>query len=329
MRREKWQPDAAVIDELLACPQRFTFFQAVRLLQRWLIEQGIAPLDALALIRFRNSVELGFAASDIEAIECITAPNPRIELTPAFMGLLGAAGALPLHDTERFAGWMMETGDVAPRAFLDQFSSRALMLFYRAWSKYRIALAEPAGAARLDALLLALAGIRRADTAPGLAGMAAALRCRVVSAPLLAGVLHACLQVPVEVCQFAGGWDRLVPEQQTCLGLARAALGLGATVGERLLRPELGICVRIGPLSRAQFAAFLPHTAGARALAALLGHVALELPYCTVQLVLCRADVAGTSLDGGACLGVDSFLCTQAVHGDRSDVCYPLAPVPA
>src|SRR3990167_183215 len=58
---------AAVIDALLTQPQSFSFFQLVRLLDRWL-----APADAnargVSKLHFRNSVSLSFPTSEVESL---------------------------------------------------------------------------------------------------------------------------------------------------------------------------------------------------------------------------------------------------------------------
>jgi len=328
-----------VIRDLLAHPQRYEFFQALRLLVRWLGRQGIAPDRALGLIRFRNSLALGFPASEIEAIACGADAVAPIEVTPALMGLLGVSGALPLHYTERFAAWEAATRDGGARAFLDLFSSRQLTLFYRAWCKYRVRHPDDAAHDRFVALLLALAGaspdaLGRAAEAPGAdrlepallsqARFAGALRSRVVSAELIAGVLRAYFQLPLTVLQFSGRWDPLGPGERTLLARGNCALGAGATAGGRLLRPELGMRVRLGPLERGDFVRFLPGAAGSRALAGLLDRFAIELPYRELQLVLRQGAVGGVNLDGATRLGLDGFICTTSGAHDRDDVCYLL-----
>ena len=124
-----------MIERLLAEPQRFEFFQAVRLLLLWLEERGIAPQQALdAHLRFANSLSLRFPASQVEALALVHdklpgIARPQFRLTPSFMGLLGAHGTLPAHYTERIQAWTAAEHDDAPRAFLDMFSTRMLALY--------------------------------------------------------------------------------------------------------------------------------------------------------------------------------------------------------
>ena len=320
-----------VIADLFAHPERYEFFQAVRLLLRWLGRQGITPEQALgSLIRFRNSVSLAFPPSEIEAIDPVSEGFPTIDVTPSLMGLLGVMGTLPLHYTERFAGWELRVRDDGPRAFLDLFSSRQVALFYRAWCKYRVRQPFEPGVDRFRPLLLALAGVpaQGGDTdgvdAIALARFAAPLRSRVVSADLIAGVLGAYFGVPVQVDQFTGRWDVLAPEHRTRLAQGNCVLGAGATAGARLLRPELGIRIRLGPVSAHAFERFLPGQEGSRALACLLSRFAIDVPYRELQVVLRREAIGGVSLDGSARLGLDGFLCTGPARRDRGDVRYLL-----
>lgn len=326
--------DAGVIDHLLAEPWRYELFQAVRLLSRWLRRYGLEP-DAA--IRFENSLSLAFPASDIEALGLEGAGDGkmRLRVRTAVMGLLGVNGALPLHYTERIAAWEHATRDEGPRAFYDAFSSRQLALFYRAWRKYRVrGGADEHNRDRFLAQLAALGGAGWQRPGEGqleagiafesLAYFAAQLRSRVVPASLIAGVLGEYLEVPVAIEQFAGRWDALGPRDRSRLGENNCDVGLCATLGERLLRPELGIRIRIGPVSSIMFERFLPGASGARALAALLDRFAIEVPYRELQVILRGDEVDGASLDGSIRLGLDGFLCTQPHKRDRDDVCYLL-----
>lgn len=329
MRAPQRQPGPGVIGDLFDQASRYEFFQAVRLLLRWLDAHGIPPERALGgVIRFRNSLALGYPGSEIDAIDAQVSGEEvaAVEVRPLMMGLLGVTGALPLHYTERIAAWVADTKDESPLAFLDMFSGRQLALFYRAWSKYRVRYAAEDGVDRFLPLLLAIAGARDegAAGASRLAYFAAQLHCRAVPGSMIAGVLSEYFQVPVHIEQFAGRWDVLESGQRSRLGGSNCTLGEGATVGGRLLRPELGIRIRLGPVPSRDFERFLPGAPAARALADLLGRFAVEVPYRQLQVVLRREDVDGACLDGTVRLGWDGFLCTQANRSDRGDLCYLL-----
>ena len=339
-----------MIERLLAEPQRFEFFQAVRLLLLWLEERGVPPAQALdAHLRFANSLSLRFPASDLEALALVhdkpshpAIPRPQFRLTPSFMGLLGAHGTLPAHYTERIQAWIAAEQDEAPRAFLDMLSNRMLALFYGAWKKYRV---EHLAAGTRDGflpLLLALAGFPPGSHAP-LPGVddtvparyAGMLRQRPASGAVLARMLSEVLRVPVALQEFAGHWDRLDLAERTALGGVNAVLGQAALLGARSWRPDLRVRVRIGPLDSAQFERFLPHGSGAAALRTLLGLFAAPTLSYEVVLVL-RADRLGALRLGAHSrrLGLDSYMVTAPAGADRDDMRYelrpmaPLAPLP-
>jgi type VI secretion system protein ImpH len=327
-----------LIARLLAQPQRFDFVQAVRLLLLALGERGIPERRALARhLRFANSLALAFPPSQIEAA-ALDADGYR--LTPSFMGLLGAHGALPLHVTERLLALPQDGQDAqAARAFLDMVSTRMLALWYRAWQKYRV---EHLVAAPRDAFLplsLALAGVPGGgvfahdgvpDTA--LAAFAGLLRRRPVSGAVLGRVLSSHFGVAVRVQEGIGHWDPLAPGEQAVVG-TNALLGRRALLGERSWRPDLRVRVRLGPLDRARYEHFLPGAPGARALRTLLRLFAVPTLAYDVVLVLRQADLGPAQLDAsGRRLGLDSYLLSAPAAADRADLCYelrPLDPLPA
>jgi len=364
-----------VIERLLADPQRFEFFQAVRLLLLWLEERGVPPQRALERhLRFPNSLSLRFPASQVEALalerqsdaaKSAGAASPQFRLTPSFMGLLGAHGALPVHVTEQIQAWQASQAGAqgadavnaeAPRAFLDIFSTRLLALFYGAWKKYRVEHAIAGPADTFLPLLLALAGFapaHAAASAPGsasacvsglqalqldgidaraLALYAGALRQRPASAAVLGRILSDYFGVPVAIQEGIGHWDRLAPVEQTALGGVNAVLGQAALLGASCWRPDLRVRVRIGPLDSRQFARFLPRAPAASALRTLLGLFAAPALAYEIELVLRRSELRALRLgERSGQLGLDSYLVTTPATLDRADMRYelrPLAPLP-
>ena len=112
--------DPGVVEQFLDEPHRFEFFQAVRLLEKWFAQQSPSTVgrsgDIVAQrISFRNSLSLSFPPSEIhgaqsyddeglplkEKAQRTTALEAgsldKVDITPAFFGLLGGQGALPLH----------------------------------------------------------------------------------------------------------------------------------------------------------------------------------------------------------------------------------------
>lgn len=357
MRPTHRRAAAPLIDALLAAPQAFEFVQAVRILLAWLAGQGVAPAQALErCLRFENSLRLGFPAAEIEAL----APLPAaaggdgdgcagFALTPAFMGLLGGHGALPLHVTERIAAWQHARGDHAPRAFLDLLSGRMLALYYRAWHKHRVEQALPGEDDGFLPLLLALAGappVRGGSDGngggPGLppalfAHFAGMLQQRPLSAAALERLLASYFGEAVRIEEGVGHWSVLAACEQPALGV-NARLGENTLLGERSWRPDLRARLRIGPLGRDAFARFLPGGPSAAALHAILRVVAEPGVGLEVLLVLRGREVGPSRLAGGSApaarLGRDSFLVgAEAGSGrpDRADMRYllsPMAPLP-
>ncbi len=379
MRSSQRRTGTSVIERLLAAPQGFEFVQAVTILLRWLEERGIAPERALRdHLRFENSLHLGFPPSQIEALRLAraapgtasatasgtasdTVPEDapagapqglwqedggqdlaglQFRMTPAFMGLLGAQGALPAHYTERLLQWQHANRDEAPRAFLDMFSGRMLALYYKAWRKYRV---EYGAAGRGDpfrAQLLALAGIpgteaRQGGAAPGvpeavIAYFAGVLQQRPRSAAVLERLLGGYFDLPVVLEQTVGHWSRMDPHEQCALG-GQACLGENSMLGERSWRPDLRARLRIGPLGREVFERFLPSGDMAAALRRILAWFAVPGVDFEVQLIL-RADEVGPSRLAAASapgprLGRDSFLVTAAAAADRADMRYLVSPM--
>jgi type VI secretion system protein ImpH len=340
-----------LIDQLLEDPHRFQFFQAVRLLENWLLPEPGARAELLPQqLRFRNSLALSFPASEIESLQVLRGPAgedgqrpvQRIDITPAFMGLLGVSGVLPFVYTEQIAQRELYQKDLAARHFLDIFSSRAVALFYAAWKKSRLHLQYETDRKNSFApMVLALAGLGQATlhdrlrpekggvADESLAYFAGALQQRALSAQQLQQLLSRYLKVPVRIEQFCGRWYRLPAGARTSLGLGNGVLGRNALSGERVWQRDLRVKVTLGPLGHRTFQRFLPGAMGATALRemlTLLSGVSLEYE---INLAL-RADaIESSSLDSDRSpfvgrLGWDTYVQTRPQQGDRCDVRYDI-----
>ncbi len=385
-----------VIEQLLCEPQQFSFFQAVRLLDRWMAP-GAPDGQGLARLNFRNSLSLSFPASEIEAIRVqrrpkesepngasttdgqassvsTTAPGStlsavladhaqapwpcqpteidRIDMTPAFMGLLGMSGTLPHFYTETLAQRELYHKDFAGRAFMDVFSHQVVSLFYQAWRKHRLPIQfEADRRSRFLPLALSLAGLgqkglrdrlgaeRGAVADEALAYYAGTLQQRTLSARQLQQILQDYLAVPVRIEQFVGRWYQVPESGRAYLGVMgrqggmsgpiNGVLGRSAMLGERVWQRDLRMRVVLGPLPHARFRRFLPGGAGASALKELLTMLSgVSLEY-EINLQLQRDDVQGCALDSSRAptafrLGWDTFLQTQSANEDRADVRYDI-----
>ncbi|WP_341675241.1 type VI secretion system baseplate subunit TssG [Niveibacterium sp. SC-1] len=352
-------PDTSVVARLREAPQRFEFFQAVRILRRYFRRDASSEHEPLGdQIRFGNSLNMGFAPSEIEALrleahepEATPAwpavPSPidanasfmRAHLTPSFIGLTGTSGTLPNAYTEQLIDREITHRDRGARAFLDLFTNRAVSLFYLAWEKHRLPLRyEHDRQERFLPMTLSLLGLgadAQIDEACGpdrpvlaetLAYYGGALRQSARSAGLIERVLSDYFDVPVKVIEFAGRWHTLGAEDCTSLGGAHALLGEDALCGERIWQCEDGIELEIGPLRRARFASFLPGGDAARALQALVQSLAGLSLRCTVRPVLAREDISGPRLDphAGPRLGNDMWLHDAPPSEDGRDAAFDL-----
>ncbi|CAN7622309.1 type VI secretion system baseplate subunit TssG [Pseudoduganella sp. LjRoot289] len=332
MRDTKRQPAASLIDQLLAEPQRFEFFQAVRLLEQWLRE---SPQDPPLKLRFRNRLSLAFPPGEIAALEVTLG---EIALTPAFMGLLGSTGAMPLHYTERMAAYEQSEDDGGPRAFFDMLSHRSLAMFCQAWATHRPECMRSSDADGGDGFLARLLSLSGAQSAPDgiidretFARYAIQARGRTVSPATMGGMLSDYFGVPFQVEALVGIWEKVSEAQQAQLGAATCSLDEGMLLGDCVYRCDTRARIRIGPLDKAGLERFLPGSEGAAALEAVLGMYCMVGMTFEVRLALCAEDVRAFSMNhaettGGARLGIDAFLLDGPSPCDRDDLNYVMTP---
>jgi len=270
--------DAPDLDQhLFSEGYRFEFFQAVRLLERLHPERrrvGYHEDPADEIVRFRNLTSLAFPASEIYDITRPedAAVDPRDTMWVNFMGLTGVQGPMPRPLSNLLAD-PAATAQTAPLAeFLDIFNHRLVSLFYRAWEKYRFAIAyERGGDDRFSHYLYCLIGLGT----PGVRGRlhiddqillyyAGLLSQRPRSAVALEGILEDYFGVPIEVVQFQGQWFELNTDILSSLGAEgqNNQLGVNAVLWERVFDPQARFRINVGPLRYSQFKDFLPGSPG-------------------------------------------------------------------
>lgn len=257
MAAESRGPGPALIEALFAEPERFGFFQAVRILEwagrreaddpraegRHAVGENGEPRQEA--VRFRALVGLTFPPSEVIALDAppidpdedpmTRKPPGPPALTMGFMGMTGPMGVLPQHYTELLLR-DLRNRSTALRDFLDLFNHRAASLFVRAWEKYRLPAAyERYGAGGHDPVSKALYSLVGFGT-PRLLGRLAADedgRPRIDDEALLhysghlahwprsASALEAMLsdyfERPVRVEQFQGRWLQLAEDERSLL----------------------------------------------------------------------------------------------------------------
>jgi type VI secretion system protein ImpH len=348
MRTPQRRIDPGVVEQTLQEPERYEFFQLVRLYEilfRKAAKVGSGD-DVSERIRFRNSLRLGFAPSQVDAMAASyckdedgldTAELAQVEITPSFMGMLGINGTLPIHYTEQVIHHERFKRDGSGRAFLDLFTNRAVGHFYRAWKKYRLPIQyETNRRNRFLPLVLAMAGLgfdalrERMNAAPGaiddesLAFFAGLLRQRPVSGETLERALGGYFREKVVVEQFVGRWYVVPAEQRSTLGGKNATLGVNMLAGERVWQRNLRIRIHIGPLSHERYMAFLPKGDIAAALEKILTLATGGQFEYEIRPILRAADVRPLTLGAGqgGRLGYDTFVLTRPESRDRSDTRY-------
>jgi type VI secretion system protein ImpH len=338
MQTQKRPAESGVMHHLLDEPYRYQFVQAVRIVLCSLRRQNVSHAQAFAqVLRFKNSLSLSFPASEIERLSLDE--NEQLTLIPTFMRFLGVGGTLPLHHSERIAAYRLSSKDAGVSAFLDIFSHRMLTLYYQAWEKYRLesTLQTQARDAQRP-LLLALAGVQRTALPPGgetdavtqdvAAWYAGLLRCRPVSAQAIGPVLAEYCGVPVTVQQFIGAWDYLEKNRRSLLGSVNFTLARGATLGLRLWRQDMRVCLHIGPLDPVDLQRFLPRSAGAAALAKMLALFGVPDLQYEVRLRLSPPCIAPLLLSANPSerrrLGWTTFLQTAQGKAGGAEVRYLL-----
>lgn len=319
---------------------KFDFFQAVRLLQRECPDSdpvGTGDDPQREAIRFRSQVSLAFPPSDVVDIEPPAGKRDPSELTVSFMGVATPAsfGSLPLPYVEMIMG-LERDKNLALHRFLDLFNHRLVSLFYRAWEKYRFAVAferSPAGQKGIfEKAVLALMGLSSSGMTDqlglderALLARAYALRGRAISAQGLSDLIRSYFRVPVTVQQFLASWYPIEDSERSRLGTSSCTLGEDIHLGSQVRLAQSRFRLKLGPLDWAQFREFLPTGSGARPLAEMTALSAGPEFDFDCQLVLKASEAPGLRLGiadekGAPWLGWTTWLHNHKLESDPADV---------
>jgi len=318
---------------LFHAPWGFSFFQAVRLLQR---SPAGAPVGRFAhpsdeAVRMGAHTGMEFPASEIQSLDSPSGQPPTLRVN--VMGLTGPLGVLPLPYTA-YIGERQRARDHAARDFLDLFHHRLLSLFYQAWEKYRFGVALERGERDrishhlADLIGLGTAGLENRQPVPDTALLyyTGILGLHTRPAAALAQMLQDYFGVGVEIEQFVTAWHHIERQHQCRLGedeSVAAQLGRGALLGERIQDQQSRVRVRLGPLTIEQYRAFLPGGDAHPELKALVQlYAGMEFDM-EAELVLRREDVPECGLDtdteAGPRLGWTTWVKSEPFGRDPSD----------
>ena len=316
-----WRRDSSVKDQLFERPQRFGFFQAIRLLR--LIRKKDVPSTSAPdasgdqLVRFRTRASLAFPASEIYDLQ-----QPEAEedggpmMTVNFMGLTGPMGVLPRPYTELLIERQIRFRDETAHRFFDIFNHRAIVLFERAWEKYRFYLAYEQGRSQslarylLDLIGMGLDGQRRrlGDQGSGLGEESLAyyggiLAQRPASAMGLMQVINDYFGISVRVEPCQGRWLAIPAHYQTSLSGSNNKLGVDCALGDRAWDRQGKFRLRLGPLTQTQYRRLLPDGEDYPVLAKFVRwYAGVGLDF-DLQLIMRKQDVSTVCLGKGSHLG--------------------------
>jgi type VI secretion system protein ImpH len=319
---------AKVEENLFGEPYTFDFFQAVRVLG-WL-QPGKSPVGRYShpqdeVARFGANPILHFPPSAIHSITRAPETGPPA-IVINFMGLIGPLGALPNYLTELIAA-RVRVKDTTMLAFLNIFNHRLTSFFYQAWEKNHFwAAYERDRKDPLTGCLFSLVGFGT----PGLRNRQPVLDETFIyysglfalmpkSALGLESVLGDYFDIPVEIEPFIGTW-RSLPESDVCVfgseAPESAQVGLGAVVGEEIWDQGSRVRLKLGPLTAARYAEFLPTGAAWPALRAIIRSFCGNDLEFEVQLFLRRQEVPACQLrdpgENALCLGWHTWMKSGA-----------------
>lgn len=319
--------------EVTENPTSFEFFQAVRVLER--LAPGRGPVGLFLdpseeVVRFTVNPDTRFPASEIQSLGLDDGHPARMVVN--FMGLTGPEGVLP-YCYSLLVSERIRERDTGPRDFLDLFHHRIISLFYRAWEKYRFAVAYERDQQDLmtqhlkDLVGLGEPGLqdRMAIKDDALLYYAGLLGPQQRSAAALQQVIEDYFGVNAEVDQFVGGWFPLSAGTECTLGDEgdpSEQLGAGAVAGEEVWDPQARVRLRLGPLTRRQYDEFLPFGTAYEPLRTLTRFFCGEQFDFEVQLVLTRDEVPPSILgadDPGSPLGWCSWIRSQPFSRNADD----------
>jgi type VI secretion system protein ImpH len=267
MAREKREQDTPLKERLLEEFYRFSFFQAVHLLELLAPEKtpvgnALSPGDEA--VRFRVRPGFAFPPSDISGL-VETEGKGLAEMDVTFMGLIGPNGVLPDWYNE-LAAERVRQKDLTLTSFLDMFHHRFISLFYLAWKKYRLTITHQSnGEDRISRALLCLIGLGT-EGLPGRIGLpqgsfifnSGLLSRQVPSAVALESAVAHFSGVEAEVRQFVDRIIPLDPEDYTRLGGANGELGVNAVCGSEVWENQTKFRLELGPMDYGSFVRLLP-----------------------------------------------------------------------
>ncbi len=342
--------NTSVIRQLAEAPYGYSFFQAVRLLERasalsadtHTSRNPVARFTppATEILRFHTYQSLRFPASEILSIN--QDESHQWHMLVNFIGLSGAAGVLPYHYTELLLQ-RLKAKDESMLKFLDLFNHRTTSLFYQAANKYRLPLEyerkklNPPVTGKTDShtqSLLSIIGLgtghlteRLHTRDESLLYYSGLLSKQIRTSTGLRQILKKHFGIPVQIKEFIGQWQQLIDDVRTRLPSrlnpegCNNCLGKSAMLGRRGWFAQGKIRIILGPLDRKQLPAFAPGTRTLKALNEIVRiYVRMEYDYDFIIRIKRKDIPAGIQLNNKTppVTGWNTWLSSRMQQQDRS-----------
>ena len=355
MSTKSRRKNISVIEHLTESPFEFNFIQAVRLLERfsvlaktegeYLSDKSIAKYmpPAAEFIRFNANSSFSFPSTDIESIKKhrITDNINQWQMDVNFIGLTGSSGILPFHYTETVLQ-RLKLKDHSMADFFNLFNHRTTSLFYQASCKYnlpinyekkRLSRNENHVSDHYTQAILSLIGFgtkhlsnRSWTKDESLIFYAGLLTEKIRTASGLQQMLQNHFSIPVEVKEFIGQWQELIPDVRTRLSSHRTninnCLGKSVMLGRKGWFSQGKISVILGPLNKPQLHQFSPGTNTLKALDEMVRlYVGIEHDYEFVMKIK-RTDIPekmSLSAKKPTVMGWNSWLASKNNNTDINE----------
>ncbi len=294
-------------------------------LPRW----GQAVLPSAEAVRVGQEPSLAFAPATFSRIEDATAHSPP-RLRQQFIGYIGPNGPLPVHLSDFIQERALNRNDPTWLAFLDGFTHRFALHFYRAWAQARPAVAldrpQDDNFRRYVGALVGMGTTQRQnrddihdDARLHFSGW---LARQARSKDSVDSVLAAYFGVPVKLEQWVGHWIQLASRDATRIGqggLSRA-LGQGAVMGTRVWDRQHRVRIHLGPLTLEQYQMFLPNGSARKLLQRWVQQLLGDEYQWDALLSLRAKEVPASRLGSASRLGWSSWVGNRSRTRHATDV---------
>ncbi|MEM8800298.1 MAG: type VI secretion system baseplate subunit TssG [Pseudomonadota bacterium] len=322
-----------LIAELHRNPHRFSFYQAMRLLEATRPDVpgfGKSRRPKQDPVRLGQDPDLAFPPATIKSYG-VSETTGQVRLAQSFLGLFGPHGPLPLQFTEYVHNRAENAEDPTLAAFVDILHHRFISFYFRAWANSRPTFSAPGGKSSdgFAEYAGALAGVRgERETADDDQSSQEALYFaghfsnQSRHAEGLQNLISERFKVDTEIECYVGTWLEVDPSERNAIGTNPETTGLGTSLilGGRVWDVQQKILIRITALDVDRLAQFLPGAKVLSSLGALVVSYAGWQMDWEINLGIKRNDVPPLKLDGSAQLGWSSWLNEPHRTKDANDI---------